>query len=115
MCNSRRGLSTSSMREQAERCVLLLDDGFRLQRHANLADLSSGSLSSSCSGPRLCLGMNLANFEAVSFTAATLQKYDFTWTTPEQGQTGDWPPKYAESLTHPMKRPYECIVTARKS
>lgn len=65
-------------------------------------------------GPRLCLGMNLANYEAVAFTAATLQKYDFTWASNEQGQTSQWPPTYANSVTHPMKDPYMCIVTSRK-
>lgn len=64
-------------------------------------------------GPRLCLGMNLAGFEGVSFLAAMLQKYDFTWASKQQGQTSDWPPTYANSVTHPMKDSYQCIITQR--
>ncbi|PWN33640.1 cytochrome P450 [Meira miltonrushii] len=64
-------------------------------------------------GPRLCLGMNLAGFEGVSFLAAMLQKYDFTWASKQQGQTSDWPPMYANSVTHPMKDSYQCIITPR--
>lgn len=65
-------------------------------------------------GPRLCLGMNLAGFESVAFVAAALQKYDFTWAAPAQGQTSEWPPTYANSVTHPMKDNYQCIVTHRE-
>jgi hypothetical protein len=36
------------------------------------------------SGPRLCLGMNLANYETLAFLAATLPKYDFQWATNER-------------------------------
>jgi cytochrome P450 len=65
-------------------------------------------------GPRLCLGMNLAGYEATAFLAATLQKYDFTWSSKQQGQTSDWPPTYANSVTHPMKDLYQVIVTHRQ-
>ena len=64
-------------------------------------------------GPRLCLGMNLAGFEGVAFLTAMLQKYDFTWASKQQGQTSDWPPMYANSVTHPMKDDYQCIITKR--
>ncbi|KAK0563646.1 hypothetical protein OC844_002094 [Tilletia horrida] len=57
-------------------------------------------------GPRLCLGMNLANYEALSLVAAVVPLFDFRWATPEQGQTVSWPPKYISSLTHPMD-PYK--------
>ena len=57
--------------------------------------------------------MNLANYETLAFLAATLPKFDFTWATKEQGQTSDWPPTYANSVTHPMKDHYVCTVKRR--
>ncbi|KAE8227149.1 hypothetical protein CF319_g349 [Tilletia indica] len=57
-------------------------------------------------GPRLCLGMNLANFEALSIVAAIVPLFDFHWARAEQGQTASWPPKYISSITHPME-PYQ--------
>ncbi|KAK0541279.1 hypothetical protein OC835_000263 [Tilletia horrida] len=54
-------------------------------------------------GPRLCLGMNLANYEALSLVAAVVPLFDFHWATAEQGQTVNWPPTYVSSLTHPME------------
>lgn len=64
-------------------------------------------------GPRLCLGMNLANYETLAFLAATLPRFDFTWATKEQGQTSEWPPTYGNSVTHPMQESYLCTVTKR--
>ncbi|KAK0552250.1 hypothetical protein OC844_006453 [Tilletia horrida] len=54
-------------------------------------------------GPRLCLGMNLANYEALSLVAAVVPLFDFHWATAEQGQTVSWPPTYVSSVTHPME------------
>ncbi|KAE8239249.1 hypothetical protein A4X06_0g8419, partial [Tilletia controversa] len=57
-------------------------------------------------GPRLCLGMNLANFEALSIVAAVVPLFDIHWAKADQGQTASWPPKYVSSITHPME-PYQ--------
>ncbi|KAE8227160.1 hypothetical protein CF319_g351 [Tilletia indica] len=57
-------------------------------------------------GPRLCLGMNLANFEALSIVAAIVPLFDVHWARADQGQTASWPPKYISSLTHPTE-PYQ--------
>ncbi|KAE8254855.1 hypothetical protein A4X13_0g3257 [Tilletia indica] len=57
-------------------------------------------------GPRLCLGMNLANFEALSIVAAIVPLFDFHWARKDQGQTASWPPVYLSSITLPME-PYQ--------
>ena len=57
--------------------------------------------------------MSLANYETLAFLAATLPKYDFQWATKAQGQTSEWPPAYANSVTHPMRDSYLCTVTRR--
>ncbi|KAE8210263.1 hypothetical protein CF327_g5848 [Tilletia walkeri] len=64
-------------------------------------------------GPRLCLGMNLANFEALSIVAAIVPLFDFHWARTEQGQTASWPPKYISSITHPME-PYQVEFRRRE-
>jgi len=46
-------------------------------------------------GARLCLGMNLAFFEAVAFSAAVLPRYEFEWTKDQEAQ---WPLEYVSSL-----------------
>lgn len=63
-------------------------------------------------GPRLCLGMNLANYEALSFTAAVIDRYDFGWATAAQGQKASWPLKYLNSVTHPSEM-YTATVVRR--
>lgn len=59
-------------------------------------------------GPRLCLGISLANFEALSFVTSTLPHYDFI-----QTQNPTWPPTYLNSVTHPCE-PYRVQIRARK-
>ncbi|CAD6898402.1 unnamed protein product [Tilletia controversa] len=54
-------------------------------------------------GPRLCLGMNLANFEALSIVAAMVPLFDVHWARADQGQTASFPPKYLSSITLPME------------
>ncbi|KIS70555.1 uncharacterized protein UMAG_01723 [Mycosarcoma maydis] len=63
-------------------------------------------------GPRLCLGMTLANYEALSIIAAVMNRYDFGWGTKAQGQTADWPLKYLPSVTHPSQM-YTATVVRR--
>lgn len=63
-------------------------------------------------GPRLCLGMALATYEALAFCAATLDRYDFGWASKEQGQQADWPLKYLNSVTHPSQV-YTATVSRR--
>lgn len=48
-------------------------------------------------GPRLCLGISLANYEALSFLVAVLPHFDLQWATPEEGQVcvGRFPPANA--------------------
>ncbi|CAD6966982.1 unnamed protein product [Tilletia controversa] len=57
-------------------------------------------------GPRMCLGMNLANFEALSIVAAIVPLFDIHWARADQGQTASWPPKYLPSITLPSE-PYQ--------
>ncbi|CAD6913656.1 unnamed protein product [Tilletia controversa] len=57
-------------------------------------------------GPRLCLEMNLANFEALSIVAAIVPLFDVHWARADQGQTASWPPKYLASVTLPSE-PYQ--------
>ncbi|GAC96213.1 cytochrome P450 [Pseudozyma hubeiensis SY62] len=64
-------------------------------------------------GPRLCLGMTLANYEALSMVAAVINRYDFGWGTKAQGQTADWPLKYLPSVTHPCQM-YTATVVRRE-
>ncbi|SAM80749.1 related to Cytochrome P450 [Ustilago bromivora] len=64
-------------------------------------------------GPRLCLGMALANYEALSMIAAVIGRYDFGWGTKEQGQKADWPLKYMTSVTHPCQM-YTATVVRRE-
>lgn len=64
-------------------------------------------------GPRLCLGMALANYEALSMIAAVIDRYDFGWGTKEQGQKADWPLKYMTSVTHPCQM-YTATVVRRE-
>lgn len=64
-------------------------------------------------GPRLCLGMTLANYEALSMVAAVIDRYDFGWGTKEQGQSADWPLKYLTSVTHPSQM-YTATVARRE-
>lgn len=59
-------------------------------------------------GPRLCLGISLANFEALSFVTSVLPHYDVV-----QTQNATWPPEYSNSVTHPCK-PYKAEIRARK-
>ncbi|PWN40330.1 cytochrome P450 [Ceraceosorus guamensis] len=66
-------------------------------------------------GPRLCLGMNLATYEATAFIAAVLPRFNFEWATAAQGQKSAWPPQYANSVTHPIKDPYLVNVTRVKA
>ncbi|PWN50791.1 cytochrome P450 [Violaceomyces palustris] len=54
-------------------------------------------------GPRLCLGMNLANFEALALLSAVVPRYDFEWASREEGQQADWPLQYLNSVTHPSQ------------
>jgi cytochrome P450 len=74
-------------------------------------------------GPRLCLGMTLAYFEAMAVLTLILPKWDLKWAAPHEGQvclgkrpppTGrseeeekrdgwEWPPNYKSSLTHPCE------------
>ena len=63
-------------------------------------------------GPRLCLGMTLANYEALSMVAAVVDRYDFGWGTKAQGQEADWPLKYLPSVTHPSQM-YTATVVRR--
>jgi len=63
-------------------------------------------------GPRLCLGMNLANYEALSIVAAVVPLFDVHWATEAQGQTASWPPLYLSSVTHPME-PYRVELRRR--
>ncbi|SPC66998.1 related to Cytochrome P450 [Ustilago sp. UG-2017b] len=64
-------------------------------------------------GPRLCLGMALANYEALSMIAAVIGRYDFGWGTKEQGQKANWPLKYMTSVTHPCQM-YTATVVRRE-
>lgn len=64
-------------------------------------------------GPRLCLGMTLANYEALSMLAAVIDRYKFGWGTKEQGQKADWPLKYITSVTHPCQM-YTATVVRRE-
>lgn len=66
-------------------------------------------------GPRLCLGMTLANYEALSMIAAVIDRYDFGWGTKEQGQEADWPLKYLPSVTHPSQMYTATVVRREKS
>lgn len=59
-------------------------------------------------GPRLCLGISLANFEALSFVTSVLPHYDII-----QTQNTTWPPEYSNSVTHPCK-PYKAEIRPRK-
>ncbi|PWZ00527.1 cytochrome P450 [Testicularia cyperi] len=61
-------------------------------------------------GPRLCLGMSLANYEALAFTAAVIDRYDFGWASKEQGQEASWPLKYKNSVTHPSEMYMATVV-----
>lgn len=63
-------------------------------------------------GPRLCLGMTLANYEALSMVAAVVDRYEFGWGSKEQGQKADWPLKYLPSVTHPCQM-YTATVVRR--
>ncbi|CDS82158.1 related to Cytochrome P450 [Sporisorium scitamineum] len=63
-------------------------------------------------GPRLCLGMTLANYEALSMVAAVMERYEFGWGTKAQGQKADWPLKYLPSVTHPSQM-YTATVVRR--
>ncbi|CAO1625864.1 unnamed protein product [Sympodiomycopsis kandeliae] len=59
-------------------------------------------------GPRLCLGISLANFEALSFVVSVVPHYDVT-----QDPNQAWPPTYTNSVTHPCQ-PYKVQVKLRK-
>ena len=63
-------------------------------------------------GPRLCLGITLANYEALSMLAAVIDRYDFAWGTKEQGQEAAWPLKHLSSVTHPCQM-YTVAVVRR--
>ncbi|CBQ71941.1 related to Cytochrome P450 [Sporisorium reilianum SRZ2] len=63
-------------------------------------------------GPRLCLGMTLANYEALSMVAAVMDRYEFGWASEAQGQKADWPLKYLPSVTHPSQM-YTATVVRR--
>jgi len=65
-------------------------------------------------GPRLCLGMNLANYEGLALIAATLPQFDFHWASKAEGQTAEWPLTYLNSVTHPSV-PYVLKVTRREA
>ncbi|PWN17994.1 cytochrome P450 [Microstroma glucosiphilum] len=74
-------------------------------------------------GPRLCLGMTLAYFEAMAVLTLILPKWDVKWAAPHEGQVclgkrpppagrsaeeeqrdgWEWPPNYKSSLTHPCE------------
>ena len=62
--------------------------------------------------PRSCLGMNLAYFEAMAVCIAVLPRFKIRWSTPEEGQTAEWPLRYIASVTHPCE-PYVATVEAR--
>ncbi|ETS62942.1 hypothetical protein PaG_02711 [Moesziomyces aphidis] len=64
-------------------------------------------------GPRLCLGMTLANYEALSMVAAVIDRYHFGWGTKAQGQQADWPLRYLTSVTHPCQM-YTATVVRRE-
>ncbi|KAE8227148.1 hypothetical protein CF319_g348 [Tilletia indica] len=64
-------------------------------------------------GPRLCLGMNLANFEVLGLVAAVVPLFDIHWARADQGQTADWPLRYISSITHPMQ-PYRVELRRRR-
>ncbi|KAJ1028605.1 hypothetical protein NDA16_001771 [Ustilago loliicola] len=66
-------------------------------------------------GPRLCLGMTLANYEALSMVAAVMDRYDFGWATREQGQKADWPLQYLTSVTHPCQMYTATVVRSEES
>ncbi|EPQ32289.1 uncharacterized protein PFL1_00486 [Pseudozyma flocculosa PF-1] len=63
-------------------------------------------------GPRLCLGMTLATYEALAWVAAVIDRYDFGWATEEQGQQAHWPLRYKNSVTHPSEM-YTATVVKR--
>ncbi|KAN0066262.1 hypothetical protein ACQY0O_000356 [Thecaphora frezii] len=63
-------------------------------------------------GPRLCLGMTLATYEALAFVAAVIDRFDFGWASKEQGQQAAWPLRYQLSVTHASEM-YTATVVKR--
>ncbi len=61
-------------------------------------------------GPRLCLGMNLANYEAMALCSALLPRYKFSWTSKQDGQIAEWPLRYQSSVTLPSEMFYSTVT-----
>jgi len=74
-------------------------------------------------GPRICLGLTLATFEAVSVLSTLVQHFDFSfpegwWENVEkskgiEGVSIDVTPLYLPSTTLPMKHPMPVLVKNR--
>lgn len=70
-------------------------------------------------GPRLCLGQNLATFEAVAVIATIVRSFDVKFADNYLAETemvmipGELSPRYEDSLTLPMKDPLKVKVTRR--
>lgn len=71
-------------------------------------------------GPRLCLGQQLATYEAVSVVAEVLRSFDVKDVVPRSGKCGleegkaEKPPAYQNSLTLPIMDPYKVQFSKRQ-